>query len=89
MSLRAPMNRYEAAWQQWNYGGGAQRGEPMPRPEDYPDAGSIPLGRVGEALPPVTSDWPSPYELPVVRPSAGSVMPMRGRRRTLRSFGSY
>ena len=37
MSLRAPTTPYEAAWQQWNYGGGASRGEPMPRSEDYPD----------------------------------------------------
>ena len=39
MSLRAPTSRYEAAWQQWNYGGGGMRGEPPPRPEDYPDDG--------------------------------------------------
>ena len=37
MSLRAPTSPYEAAWQQWNYGGGASRGEPMPRIQDYPD----------------------------------------------------
>ena len=36
MSQR-PTSPYEAAWQQWNYGGGASRGEPMPRIEDYPD----------------------------------------------------
>lgn len=34
---QAPTSPYEAAWQQWNYGGGATRGEPMPRIEDYPD----------------------------------------------------
>lgn len=37
MSMRAPTSPYEAAWQQWNYGGGASRGEPMPRIQDYPD----------------------------------------------------
>ena len=37
MSQRAPTSPYEAAWQRWNYGGGASRGEPMPRIEDYPD----------------------------------------------------
>jgi hypothetical protein len=36
MSLFAPRSAYEAAWQQWNYGGGAKRGIPQPRPEDYP-----------------------------------------------------
>jgi len=34
---KAPTSPYEAAWQQWNYNGGASRGEPMPRIEDYPD----------------------------------------------------
>ena len=30
MSLMAPRSPEEAAWQQWNYGGGARRGELMP-----------------------------------------------------------
>lgn len=34
---QAPISPYEAAWQQWNYGGGASRGEPMPRIQDYPE----------------------------------------------------
>ena len=34
---QAPTSPYEAAWQQWNYNGGASRGEPMPRIQDYPD----------------------------------------------------
>ena len=34
---QAPTSPYEAAWQQWNYGGGASRGEPMPRIQDYPE----------------------------------------------------
>lgn len=36
MSMFAPRTPYEAAWQAWNYGGGAQRGEPMPQPENFP-----------------------------------------------------
>ena len=31
MSLFAPRTPGEAAWQQWNYGGGAKSGEPMPQ----------------------------------------------------------
>ena len=38
MSMMAPRSPYEAAWQQWNYGGGASRGEPMPRAADFPSA---------------------------------------------------
>lgn len=38
MSLQAPRNAYEAAWQKWNYGGGGRRGEPMPETDDYPDS---------------------------------------------------
>jgi hypothetical protein len=34
---KAPTSPYEAAWQEWNYNGGASRGEPMPRIQDYPD----------------------------------------------------
>ncbi|MBM4072335.1 MAG: hypothetical protein FJ271_25915, partial [Planctomycetes bacterium] len=37
MAIYPPRNAYEAAWQQWNYGGGAERGDPAPRPEDYLD----------------------------------------------------
>ena len=37
MAMSAPRSPYETAWQKWNYGGGASRGEPMPRIEDYPD----------------------------------------------------
>lgn len=39
MSMRAPTSAYQAAWEQWNYGGGGMRGEPQPRPEDFPDSG--------------------------------------------------
>lgn len=35
MSLTAPRSKYEEAWQRWNYGGGGQRGEPRPQPEDF------------------------------------------------------
>ena len=38
MSMFAPRSPYESAWQQWNYGGGASRGEPMPRAADFPPA---------------------------------------------------
>ena len=41
---QAPTSPYEAAWQQWNYGGGASRGEPMPRIQDYPDMFEEDLG---------------------------------------------
>lgn len=53
MSLRAPTTPYEAAWQQWNYGGGGQRGEPAPRREDFPD--EFPTGAAGSKpqMPPV------------------------------------
>ena len=38
MSMMAPRSPYESAWQQWNYGGGSSRGEPMPRAADFPPA---------------------------------------------------
>jgi hypothetical protein len=97
MSLFAPRSAYEAAWQQWNYGGGAQRGEPMPRPEDYPaPMQTLPLGRVTDTLPPMPSDWPSPmsrktpFDGSMGMPAGNGHMDARPRgRRTLRSFGSY
>ena len=44
---QAPTSPYEAAWQQWNYNGGASRGEPMPRIEDYPEMFEEDLGSSG------------------------------------------
>jgi hypothetical protein len=90
MSIFAPRSAYEAAWQRWNYGGGASRGEPMPRPEDFPAPSN--RGQVVSPmeLPPMTRDWPSPmerwpmawpYDAPVLR-SGGvgwSVQPMPNR----------
>ena len=52
MSLRAPTSPYEAAWQEWNYNGGASRGEPMPRIEDYPDTFEEDLSGGPMATPP-------------------------------------
>ena len=70
---QAPTSPYEAAWQQWNYGGGGMRGEPMPRPEDYPDDGSD--GGYGGMSPRKGSSMPMDHK-PAGNPYADNAPPL-------------
>lgn len=81
MAIFPPRNAYEAAWQQWNYGGGASRGEPAPRPENYPDVRDdadwrYSIGPVRVNAPTSPSPWnPSPSSPAPWNPSS---VPNRG-----------
>lgn len=60
MSLFAPRNPHEAAWQRWNYGGGGSRGEPMPEKENYPkDFGDLGNVLMKREMPMSGSDKPA------------------------------
>ena len=38
MPIKNPRTPYEHAYNEWSYGGGEQRGEPMPRERDFPSS---------------------------------------------------
>jgi hypothetical protein len=38
MPIQNPRTPYEHAYNEWSYGGGQQRGEPMPRARDFPSS---------------------------------------------------
>ena len=40
MPIKNPRTPYERAYNAWSYGGGQQRGEPMPRARDFPSSDS-------------------------------------------------
>lgn len=40
MPIKNPNTPYERAYNAWSYGGGQQRGEPMPRARDFPSSDS-------------------------------------------------
>ncbi len=60
MPIKNPNTPYERAYNAWSYGGGQQRGEPMPRARDFPssDSGSENDSQGGDIG--TSSPWTSP-----------------------------
>ena len=73
--MMAPGSPYESAWQQWNYGGGASRGEPMPRAADFPsDFEGQPMLQGSAPMP--NSPMPMPQQqIPMPQGSQGPYGP--------------
>lgn len=63
MSIFAPRSPYEEAWQQWNYGGGARRGEPRPNPAKFRRPREAPEAHPGKEELAYKKRWPN--DIPV------------------------